>query len=171
MDTGYIKLGVIKRVQGLKGHLIALLEKHIASLDTVATFFIQLGHTLVPYAIEHCTLQNRRAIIKLRAVNDPTTAHQLKGSTFFALQDALPPPVAVQEPLQGLRGYQLVDVAQGKLGPVQRIDTLPLQKLLVVNYQARELLIPYNEVIIQQVDHSQQRIVVHLPPGFIEALC
>lgn len=170
-DTAYMRLGVIKRVRGLQGHLIALLEKQVASLGAVDTLFIQLGHTLVPYTLAHYTLQNHQILIKLQAVNDSATAYQLKGRAFFASRDALPQQVVEQELLQGLQGYQVVDVVRGELGAVQQVDTLPLQALLVVNYQAQELLIPYHEGIIQQIDHSQQRIVVHLPPGLIEALC
>ena len=171
METAYIRLGVIKRVRGLRGHLIALLEKQVTSLDAVDSLFIQLGHTLVPYALEHYTLQNQRVILKLQAVNDPATAYQLRGSAFFASRDALPTQVVEQELLQALQGYQVVDIVRGELGAVVRVDHLPLQTLLVVNYQARELLIPYHAALIQQIDHCQQRMLVRLPPGLVEALC
>ena len=171
METAYIRLGVIKRVRGLRGHLIALLEKQVTSLDAVDSLFIQLGHTLVPYALEHYTLQNQRVILKLQAVNDPATTYQLRGSAFFASRDALPTQVVEQELLQALQGYQVVDIVRGELGAVVRVDHLPLQTLLVVNYQARELLIPYHAALIQQIDHSQQRMLVRLPPGLVEALC
>ncbi|MEM7383279.1 MAG: hypothetical protein AAF400_03130 [Bacteroidota bacterium] len=123
----YIRLGVMKRVRGLQGHLIALLEKQVASLDAVDTLFIQLGHTLVPYALEHYALQKRQVLIKLRAVNGPATAHQLRGSAFFVPRDALRQQVAEQELLPG---YQVVDVVRGKLGTVLRVDNLPLQSLI-----------------------------------------
>ena len=171
IETAYIRLGVIKRVRGLRGHLMALLEKQVTSLDDVDTLFIQLGHTLVPYALEHYTLQNQRVFFKLQAVNAPATAYQLRGNAFFASRDALPTQVVEQELLQALQGYQVVDVVRGALGAVVRVDHLPLQALLVVNYQARELLIPYQAALIQQIDHGQQRMVVRLPPGLIEALC
>ena len=172
MDTtDYTKLGVIQRVQGPKGHVMALLEHDTGSLGSIETFFIQIDHTLVPYGVEHCTLRNHQAaIIKFQDVDDPTTAHQLKGRALFALQDILPQHVVAEDQRRGLIGYQVVDVEKGSLGPVQRIDTFPLQKLLAVRYLARELLIPYNEAIIKHIDQDQRQIIVHLPPGFLHAL-
>jgi len=148
-----------------------LLEPEVALPETIESFFIQIDHTLVPYQVEQCTLQGHQAIIKFQAIDNATTAHQLKGSALFALRADLPQPIAAEEYHQAWAGYQVVDIKKGSLGTVQRVETLPLQKLLVVNYLENELLIPYHAAIIKQVDHAQKNILIHLPPGFIEAVC
>lgn len=168
MDEDYIQLGIIKGAKGLKGHIMASLEKPIYFLETLANLFIEIAHTRVPYVLESYVCRKYSAIIKLQSIDDPITAYQLKGSCFFALQEELPPSVIVQEQLQNLLGYELLDLAQGKLGTVQKIDTFSSpQQLLVVSYLSRELLIPYHEGIIKQVDHIQQSITVQLPSGFL----
>lgn len=169
--TAYTRLGVIQRAQGLKGHVMALLEHDVGPLDSIKTFFIQIDHTLVPYGVEQYTLRNHRtAIIKFQDVDDPTTAYYLKGKALFVQQSILPHHVEAEDKLQGLIGYQVVDVEIGSLGSVQRIDTFPLQKLLVVRYLAHELLVPYNETIIKHTDQDRRQIIVQLPPGFLDAL-
>lgn len=170
-ETAYTRLGVIQRAQGLKGHIMALLEYDVGTLDSIETFFIQIDHTLVPYGVEHYTLRSQRtAIIKFQDVDNPTTAYYLKGRALFVQLDALPQHLEAEDQLQGLVGYQVVDVEIGSLGPIQRIDTFPLQKLLVVRYLAHELLIPYDGAIIKHTDQDQRRIIVQLPPGFLDAL-
>ncbi len=170
MDQEYIKLGIIKRVQGLKGQVLALLTESIGKLEEIHTLFIELDHTLVPYSVEQYQLLHDRAIIKFQGINNRTIAYSLKGKTLFIRPADLAEQVITQEPTLILVGYQVSDRHQGTLGIVERIERLPLQKLLVVNYLAKELLIPYHEKLIYHIDHGNKQIVVDLPTGFIEAL-
>ena len=165
-----IELGTIQRKQGLKGEIVARLHDEVLPLDGLKTLFIQMARTLVPYRIEKITYQPLKAIIKLQGVNDPTTAHNLKGRSIFVPQEAWPQLSSTKMLLDRLIGYEVEDVAVGRLGEVQDIYTPPLQQLLVVAHQEQELLIPYHEDIVTHVDHSQQHITVQLPQGFIEAM-
>ncbi|MEM9417060.1 MAG: ribosome maturation factor RimM [Bacteroidota bacterium] len=163
-----IELGTIQRKQGLRGEVVARLHDDVPPLDGLKTLFIQIDHTLVPYRLEKIAYQPRKAIIKLQGVNDPTTAHNLKGRAIFVPQESLPRLSATKMLLDRLIGYEVEDVAVGRLGEVQAIYTPPMQQLLVVAHQESELLIPYHEDIVTHVDRSQQRITVQLPKGFIE---
>ena len=163
------ELGVIQRKQGLKGDVVAWLNQDVPQLDALQTLLIQIDHTLVPYCIEQLALQHRKAIIKLQGVDDPKVAHDLKGRAIFVPQAVLPPLSSPEVQLARLIGYQVMDVQEGSLGPVQDIYTPPQQQLLAIDYQGQELLIPYHEDIVTNVDHAQQNIVVQLPKGFIEA--
>lgn len=166
--TACIELGIIQRKHGLKGEVLVVLHQEVSDLDTLKNLFIQVDHTLVPYGVEQLSWQHQRAIIKLRGVNDPTVAHDLKGRSIFVPQEALPRLSGPSMLLEKLIGYQVVDVKEGELGPVQDIyQPSHHQQLLAVDYGGEELLIPYHEDIVTQIDHSQQTIQVQLPKGFI----
>ncbi len=170
MDAPYIKLGIIKQVQGLQGQVLALLTYPIEGLEAIKNLFIQLDHTFVPYQVVHCQVLHNQATIQFQGINDRTKAYSLKGKSIFIHPDDLPKQVSAKSSGLNLVGYQVSDQIQGALGAVDRIVNLPLQQLLVVNYLSQELLIPYNQALIHDIDHTSKHLVVNLPPGFIEAV-
>ena len=168
--TAYIKVGIIQRKQGLKGSVVARLNHDVSHLDGLSTLFIQINHTLVPYRIEQLSCQHRKAIITLQGVDNAEAAHYLKGCTIFMLPEALPLAAAQASCLDNVLGYHVVDGQEGSLGIVQAIYAPAQQRLLAIDYQGRELLVPYHEDIVIHVDHEQQTIAVRLPNGFIKAM-
>lgn len=167
--TSCIELGVIQRKQGLQGAVVARLYQEVPRLDTLKSLFVQINHTLVPYGIEQFSLQHDRVIIKLQGIDDATAAHDLKGCTIFVPQELLPELFDSPAQFTQLIGYQVVDVKEGQLGMLQDIYQPAQQYLLAVDYDGQELLIPYHEDIVTDVDHSRQSIEVQLPKGFIES--
>ncbi len=168
--TAYIEVGIIQRKQGLKGNVVARFNHDMSHLNGLSTLCIQINHTLVPYHVERLSCQHRKAIIKLQGVDDPKAAHYLQGRFIFMPQEALPQAPAQASCLDGLLGYHVVDGQEGRLGIVQAVYAPTQQKLLAIDYQGRELLVPYHEDIVIHVDHEQQTIAVQLPNGFIEAM-
>lgn len=160
-------IGIIKRVQGLRGHVLARLQYEIATLP-VETLFLQIEHTLVPYKVEHCVCQHKRAILKLQGVDNVAAAHALKGYPILVPQEALEQCTDQLASLVALQGYQVVDAHQGHLGTVQDVYERPLQPLLVVDHAEGELLIPYHEDVVTHIDHSQQSLHTVLPAGFLQ---
>ena len=122
-----IELGVIQRKKGLKGDVTAWLHQEVPQLATLKILFIQIDHTRVPYGIAHLSLKHRQATIKLQGVDDPKVAHELRGRSIFVPQEILPPLSSQAGQLASLIGYQVMDVQEGTLGPVQAIYTPPQQ--------------------------------------------
>lgn len=164
-----VELGVIQRKQGLQGAVVARLHQEVPPLNTLKNLFVQINHTLVPYGVEQFLLQRDRAIIKLQGVDDATAAHGLKGCAVFVPQEVLPelPNSSVQ--LTQLIGYLVVDTKEGQLGKIEDVYQPAQQYLLAVDYGGQELLIPFHEDIVTDVDHARQSVQVQLPKGFIES--
>ncbi|MHA7877428.1 MAG: ribosome maturation factor RimM [Bacteroidota bacterium] len=169
--TGYIALGIIQRRQGLQGNLIIKLEHAIRDLDGINSLFIQIDYTFVPYGVERFFWQHRKAILKLEGVDDPQAAYSLQGQTIFIAQDTLAQLSPQGADTNTLLGYHVVDFQEGDLGTVKAIYTPFQQKILVIAYQNQELLVPYHKDIVTYIDHMQRRLFVHLPHGFIQAMC
>ena len=166
----YIELGVIQRTQGLRGNLVVKLHDDAPHFDSMSSLFIRIGHTLVPYRVERFFRQYRKAILKLRGVDDPKAAYALQSRPIFVSQVMQPHLSTQGRHLDRLLGYHVSDTQEGSLGTVQAIYTPPQQKLLAIAYQGRELLVPYHAEIVIHVDHAQQTILVCLPSGFIKAM-
>ena len=145
------------------------LHQEIPGFAQLRTLFVQIGHTLVPYGIAYLTLKPGKAIVKFQGVNTPEEAYALLGNTVFAAPGTLAHSAHAQTQPYSLLGYQVVDVREGSLGVVKAIHTPSQQQLLGVDYQGKELLIPYHEAIIKDVVHAKRSITVQLPEGFIAA--
>lgn len=167
--SSHIKLGVIQRKQGLRGAIVVRFYEEIPQLNTLKSLFIQIMHTLVPYGIEQVSLQQDKAIIKLKGVDDMTTAHGLKGCAVFLPQEEIAQLSNTPSLFTQLIGYQVTDAKEGQLGVLKDICQPAQQYLLVVDYDGQELLIPYHEDIVTDVDYDQKNIQVRLPKGFIES--
>jgi 16S rRNA processing protein RimM len=167
--TAYIELGIIKRRQGLRGSVVVRLYHDVLQLGSLSALFIQINHTLVPYCIEQLSCQDRKAIIKLQGVDDPDAARGLQGCSIFVPPGALPQLFLQAASVDKLLGYHVMDVREGRLGTVQAVCAPSWQKLLVIDYQGQELLVPYHDDIVTHVDHGKETIVVELPNGFIKA--
>lgn len=172
MDTPtYTEIGVIQRRQGLNGNLVVKLNHDIPDLGNLGSLYVRINHTLVPYGIERFFWQHRKAILKLEGVDDPQTAHHLQSRLILVPPDILPLLSPQEIHLDSILGYHVVDVQEGGLGTVQAIYAPSQQKLLAISYRGQELLVPYHEDIVTHIDHAQQTVTVHLPNGFIKAMC
>jgi 16S rRNA processing protein RimM len=169
-NTAYINLGIIQRGQGLQGNLVVRLNHDIPHVDSLSSLFIRINHTLVPYCVEQFSRQHRKIILKLQGVDDSKSAHYLQGRSVLVPQETLPQLSPQEAYLDRLLGYHVTDVQEGSLGTVQAIYTPSQQKLLAIDYQGQELLVPYHNAIVTHVNHEQKTISVQLPNDFIDVM-
>jgi 16S rRNA processing protein RimM len=171
MTNQYALFGHLIQTRGLQGQVVAQLASPIKTLDPVEFIFIQIGHTYVPYQVEEKGLpQSDQALFKLRGITDRSTAHEVVGKSIWLSQELLNQLVVKSTPQDQVVGYYVSDVKLGGLGVVKRIEVFPMHRCLVVDYQNKELLIPYVAALIQHLDHTNQQIIIKLPTGFLEAM-
>jgi 16S rRNA processing protein RimM len=171
MAHSYALLGHITQTRGLNGQVVAKLEFPIKTLDPVEFIFIQLGHTYVPYQVEEKVLpQSDQAWFKLQGITDRSTAHEIVGKSIWLPQEVLNNLLDKSDDQDAVVGYQVIDVALGELGVVKHQAKLPGQLCLVIDYQGKELLIPYVSALIKDLNHAHQRLITDLPAGFLEAM-
>ncbi|NDF60552.1 MAG: 16S rRNA processing protein RimM, partial [Crocinitomicaceae bacterium] len=64
-------------------------------------------------------------------------------------------------------GFQLIDLSYGIVGEIEQIIDLPVNPLIQVNANGKEVLIPFVKGLIQQVDREKKQLVVQAPEGLI----
>ena len=163
----YFQLGVIKKVHGLNGKMLLLLDDAIDTLDGIAMLFIQIKNNLVPYFIESFSRNNRKAIIQLEGIAHQRQAHDVEGLPVFVPYTALPETFQAKNRPENIIDYHVFDAEEGRLGKIHAIHTYPHQQLLALYHRDQTLLIPYHDTIVKHIDHTQQSIFVHLPPNFL----
>lgn len=97
---------------------------------------------------------------KLAGCEDRTAAEQLKGLLVAVPRSELPPADADEYYWSELIGMQVVNLAGVALGTVDSLLETGANDVLVLKNEGGQLLVPFIEQVVRQVDVAQRRIQV-----------
>jgi len=109
-----------------------------------------------------------KLLVKFLGVDTRNAAEELRGSIVQVERDELEIP---QDPDEfydsNLLGCAVVMLNGETIGSVTDVLHLPAQDVLVVTSGEREILIPFVEDMVPQINIAAQQIVVDPPPGLL----
>ncbi|GHH86603.1 ribosome maturation factor RimM [Streptomyces sulfonofaciens] len=123
-----------------------------------------------PLTIETGRVHSGRLLLRFEGVEDRNAAEALRNTLLIAEID----PDALPEDPDEYYDHQLVDLdvvtADGTgIGRITEISHLPSQDLFVVaRPDGGEVLIPFVQEIVTEIDLERQRAVVDPPPGLVD---
>ncbi|MFE6483672.1 ribosome maturation factor RimM [Streptomyces sp. NPDC057757] len=126
--------------------------------------------TAGPLTVETGRVHSGRLLLRFEGVRDRTAAEALRNTLLIAEID---PDVKPEDPDE-YYDHQLMDLdvvmADGtEVGRITEISHLPSQDLFVVERpDGTEVLIPFVEEIVTEIDLDEQRAVIDPPPGLID---
>lgn len=163
------KIGFIRKTHGIHGEIVLEFEEQFEySVEDAERFFIELEGMLVPFFVSDEGLRFRSgkaAIIKFDWVDTEAYAKRLVGKETFLYKEEI-----VDEPEEdaSLVGFRLFDEERGEIGVIEALDDYAGNIVLTVRFKEEELLVPYNEEILVDLDEEQKTITLTLPEGLIE---
>ncbi len=163
-------LGKVLKSFGIKGELLAFFDvDNTADYTNLKSVFVFIGGNMVPFSISELRLrQNNQVQIRFKDIDDPNQAEILIGCELYLPLSALPPLADHQFYYHEIVGYQAFDEAFGYIGTVDRVIDFPMQALLQVSNQGKEILIPLVDEVIVKVDKKKREIYLNVPEGLIE---
>ena len=164
-------IGFFRKTHGIHGELVLEFEPHFEfSVEDVERFFVELEGLLVPFFLKEEGLRiksGNSAIVTLDLVDTEKYAKRLVGNTVYLYQTEI-----VDEPEQSLElqfeNYLLIDENIGEIGMISQVDDYAGNIVITVDYKGKELLIPYNDELLVEVNKAQKLIRLKLPEGLIE---
>ncbi|WP_374999635.1 ribosome maturation factor RimM [Aeromicrobium sp. CTD01-1L150] len=110
-----------------------------------------------------------RLLVRFVGIEDRTAAEALHGQLLRAEVD----PAAVPEADDEFYDHQLVglDVRRGtgeRIGVVREVTHLPAQDLLAIDVDGREVLVPFVEALVPDVDLAAGTLTVADVPGLLD---
>ncbi|MER5728530.1 ribosome maturation factor RimM [Streptomyces sp. NPDC002138] len=123
-----------------------------------------------PLTVETGRVHSGRLLLRFAGVKDRTGAEALRNTLLIAEVD----PAEVPEDPEEFYDHQLMDLdvvlADGTVvGRITEISHLPSQDLFIVERpDGTEVMIPFVEEIVLEIDLSEQRAVIDPPPGLID---
>ncbi|MGW0545717.1 ribosome maturation factor RimM [Streptomyces altiplanensis] len=123
-----------------------------------------------PLTIETGRVHSGRLLLRFAGVKDRTAAEALRNTLLIAEVD----PQETPEDPEEFYDHQLMDLdvvlADGTgIGRITEITHLPSQDLFIVKRpDGSEVMIPFVEEIVAEIDLEEQRAVITPPPGLID---
>lgn len=165
----YINIGKVVSAYGLKGEMI--LSHHLgegASLEnTLAVFIEETPGKFLPYfLVSQKPKGPAELLLSLEGVETPEQAKKLLKKSIWLKEADVKKTAAASAPIS-LLGY-MVQEAKKPIGKVLEVIEQPLQILLRLELQGKEVLVPINESTLVGIDRKKQVIHVSLPEGLLD---
>lgn len=163
-------LGKIFKPVGVQGDVIIFLDvddpSQYSDLEAVLVF---AGGNLIPFMIQNLQLRpGKQALVRFHDIDNVDQTDVLIGAGLYLPLTALPKLGEHQFYFHEVVGFAVVDENFGALGKVEKVLDYPMQALLQVSYENKEVLIPVADEIITRVDKTNGIIHIKAPEGLIE---
>ncbi len=165
-----VAIGKIVKPFGIAGHVVIeamtdtpsrfrrLRSVHIGTVDT----------STQEYAIEKASVETRGVRLKLKNIDDRTSAEHLVGSLLFvAGQERIQPPRG-RFFVHDVIGMRVVDEMRGDVGIVCDVLKYPAHDVYVVDHAGKTFMIPAVKEIVRRFDTEGKVLAVRLVDGLLE---
>ena len=165
------KIGFIRKTHGVHGELVLEYEPEFEeSVAETQRFFLEIDGLLVPFFIAENGLRFRSAktvLVTFDWVETEKYARRLVGSSVYLFNHEI-----VDEPEESLTSqflhFRLLDEFGEKVGIISAVDDYSGNIVFTVDAESGEILIPFNEDFLLNLDENQKTIQLRLPEGLIE---
>ena len=163
------QLGYIAKLHGFKGEVSFFLDvTGPFEYSNLKSVFIELNGVLTPFFIQSIQIKPKGfASVKLEGVNSESDAQVLLRKNLYLPAKDLPQLSGKNFYDHEVVGFQLVDISYGNVGVIDQIIDLPVNPLIQVNANGKEVLIPFVKGLIQEVDRENKKLIVQAPEGLI----
>jgi 16S rRNA processing protein RimM len=160
------EIGYISKTHGLKGHVILRLNELVNIDENIKSIFLDLNGSQVPYFIEDCRPNNAGYILKLETIDVVDMSKKLIGKKAFALSDFI---LEEDESLKEFIGYAIIDSKLGNIGNIADVDEKTDNAIIkVIHPSGVEIILPFNDDFIIEIDDDLKTIEFNAPEGLIE---
>jgi 16S rRNA processing protein RimM len=156
-------IGYFSKTQGVKGQLVLKASREFKD-DKVKALFVEQAGGKAPYFLSELREANNGWVITLEEIKSVEQARTLIGKQVFIDQNL----VEEEESDDQWIGFELIDKHHGSLGKVKAVTDNGPQTLLAVDFNKREVILPFIEEFIEGIDEEKKQILYAAPEGLID---
>ena len=163
----FISVGKLIKAHRLNGE-VSMRINEVYEGDLLATekIFIEHHGCKIPYFLESIKKGNPM-VIKLEDVSSPEDTHDICNKAVFL--DAADVSAEMDDYSDIEYGYlidfTIIDATSGVQAKIIDVLSFPQQELAVVVVEEKEIMIPLNESLINQIDRDKLQVLMTLPEG------
>ena len=162
-------IGKIIKSRGIGGEMIFACSSDIFENEDFTYIILEIDGIFVPFFIDEYTVSSAETVfVKLDGINTQNHAKSFAEKTIYVPKKYLQKVKTDEIGLEYFIDFQIYDKINGLLGKISNIDQTTANILMVVQAENREILIPFVESYIVDIDHDTKEIFVDLPQGLIE---
>ena len=170
--NGCFNIGYVVKTHGLKGEVTISLGEYsvdeLASVFEVQPLFIELDKQLVPYFIQSIVPSGTKAIVKFEDVNSIVEAGKIAKRGLYLPKEVRPKSKRGEFYDDEVIDFEVADEELGALGKIVEVVKAGPNRLLALEHNGKEVLIPVNSPFITRINKSKKLITVNLPEGFLD---
>ena len=165
----HLQVGYVAKAHGLRGEVVIRTFDPASQVlfDVERVWVRRRDGTELELRIEDARSTAKELIVAFEEIRGREEAEALVGATVFVLREELEAPKQGEYFQGDLLGLQAVSEDGRPLGKVEEIWTTGEVPTLVIRQRDEELLVPFAEDFVGEVDIEGRRIVVR-PPQFAE---
>lgn len=168
INTCY-KVGYILKPHGLKGEVTVSIDPEAPEdFNELESVFIHRSNQLIPYFMESVSMKGNKAYIKFEDVNSSEEATAIAKCALYLEKSSRPKSARGEFYDDEILGFEVIDAEAGVLGKITEITMAGPNKLLSVDCNGKEILIPVNSPFVTGINKSKRKISVELPEGFLD---
>ena len=165
-------IGYVVKTHGLKGEVTISLNGYsvddLTSVQKEYPLFIEINNRLIPYFIQSISESGTKAFVKFEDVETVEEASKLAKRSLYLQKAARAKAQRGDFYDDEIIHFSVTDEALGPLGNVVEVVQAGPNRLLVLDHNGKELLIPVNSPFIKRLNKSKKSITVSLPEGFLD---
>jgi 16S rRNA processing protein RimM len=167
----YITIGKLGKPHGISGAFRFLLEREPKSKNKLpGHFMIQHDDNYLPWFIEKIEWTGfNEGIILFEEINSPEKARAYNGNLLCLTEsDTKTFFKANAGELDFLIGYKAILKLGEEPGTIKEISEMPGQTLLLIKRGDKEIMIPFAEDFVVDINKKKKEITFDLPDGLID---
>ncbi len=160
-------LGTVSRTHGLKGAFkLNITVGGDPELEKDEPVFIRLQGGPVPFFVQEYSRSSANTVIlKVDDVESIEAAGKFVGCEVSLPEERFADDTS-EDPAD-LIGYRVTDIHQGAIGKISGIMQLPQHRVLEVEKEGKQILIPYADEVVKRIDRMEKTVTVETPEGLI----
>lgn len=165
-----IRIGKILKPHGVNGEMSMLCENDCFDRTDECDYLIgDMDGILVPFFIDSYRFKSDTSVlIKFEDIDTVEQADRMTGINIYFPKKFLNEDEPECPPEEFLTGYTITDIHSGTIGTIQRIENSTINTLLVVKGNKDDVLIPFHEEFIRDVNEKNRCIIMELPEGLVQ---
>ncbi len=158
------EIGYVKKTHGVRGELLLNFEDGIdVILEDAEYLFLEVEGLLVPFFIEETSIHNGvSGAILFDTLNTKEKATRFVGCKVFIDNGSMIHDSEFFN-IQLIKGFTVSHVERGVIGKVTAIDDFGGNFVISVDYNGKEVLLPFNEELLEEFDEEMKSITMFFP--------
>ncbi len=166
-----ITIGTLIKFHGVKGEiLIRIFPEWRFNIADPPYLFLNIDGGLVPYEVLKIRVRgDGDLLVYLDQIIGGTNITHLQGAD-VNIESSYIENSAYEDKsnFHLLKGYQVYDKNLGVIGVIKSVSDIKNNPLLELEYNDKELFIPFHDDFIISIDHKAHRLYIKAPEGLID---